>query len=49
MEAKLGGMDVSEAKRLRTLEGEKTKPKRLLAETILDNTALKDLLGNKKW
>jgi putative transposase len=41
MEAKLGGMDVSEAKRLRTLEDEKTKPKRLLAE--------KDLLGNKKW
>ena len=46
--AKFGGMDVSEAKRLRTLEDENTKLKRLLAEAMLDNTALKDLLG-KKW
>ena len=46
--AKFGGMDVSEAKRLRTVEDENTKLKRLLAEAMLDNTALKDLLG-KKW
>ena len=46
--AKHGGMDVSEAKRLRALEDENTKLKRLLAEAMLDNTALKDLLG-KKW
>ena len=46
--AKFGGMDVSEAKRLRALEDENTKLKRLLAEAMLDNTALKDLLG-KKW
>ena len=43
--AKFGGMDVSEAKRLGTLEDENTKLKRLLAEAMLDNTALKDLLG----
>lgn len=46
--ARFGGMDVSEAKRLRTLEDEKTKLKRLLAGAMLDNAALKDLLG-KKW
>jgi putative transposase len=46
--AKFGGMDVSEAKRLKALEDENAKLKRLLAETMLDNVALKDLLG-KKW
>ncbi|MBB4524822.1 transposase [Rhizobium leguminosarum] len=46
--AKFGGMDVSEAKRLKTLEDENTKLKRLLADAMLDNAALKDLLG-KKW
>ena len=46
--AKFGGMDVSEAKRLRTLEDENAKLKRLLADAMLDNAALKDLLG-KKW
>ena len=46
--AKFGGMDVSEAKRLRALEEENAKLKRLLAETMLDNVALKDLL-TKKW
>ena len=47
--AKFGGMDVSEARRrLRTLEDENTKLKRLLADAMLDNSALKDLLG-KKW
>ena len=46
--AKFGGMDVSEARRLRALEDENAKLKRLLAEAMLDNVALKDLLG-KKW
>jgi len=46
--AKSGGMDVSEAKRLRTLEDENTRLKRLLADAMLDNAALKDLPG-KKW
>jgi putative transposase len=46
--AKFGGMDVSEAKRLRSLEEENAKLKRLLADAMLDNVALKDLLG-KKW
>ncbi|MBB3216885.1 putative transposase [Ochrobactrum sp. RC6B] len=46
--AKFGGMDVSEAKRLKTLEDKNTKLKRLLADAMLDNAALKDLLG-KKW
>ena len=46
--AKFGGMDVSEAKRLRSLQDENAKLKRLLADAMLDNVALKDLLG-KKW
>ena len=46
--AKYGGMDVSEAKRLRGLEDENARLKRLLADAMLDNAALKDLLG-KKW
>jgi putative transposase len=46
--SKYGGMDVSEAKRLRGLEEENAKLKRLLADAMLDNAALKDLLG-KKW
>ena len=46
--AKFGGMDVSEAKKLRGLEEENAKLKRLLADAMLDNVALKDLLG-KKW
>ncbi len=41
--AKYGGLDVSEAKRLRGLEAENAKLKRLLAEAMLDNAALKDL------
>jgi putative transposase len=45
---KFGGMDVSEARRLRTLEDENAKLKRMLADAMLDNVALKDLLG-KKW
>jgi putative transposase len=46
--AKFAGMGVSEAKRLKALEEENNKLKRLLADAMLDNTALKDLLG-KKW
>jgi putative transposase len=46
--SKFGGMDVSEAKRLKQLEGENAKLKRLLADAMLDNSALKDLLS-KKW
>ena len=46
--AKYGGMDVSEAKRLRSLEEENRKLKKLLAETMLDQAALKELLS-KKW
>jgi putative transposase len=43
--AKYGGMDVSKAKRLRQLEEENAKLKRLLTDAMLDNAALKDLLG----
>ena len=43
--AKYGGLEVSEAKRLRSLEDENAKLKRLLADTMLDNVVLKDLLG----
>ena len=43
--SKFAGMDVSDAKRLRELEGENAKLKKLLAETMLDNAALKDLLS----
>jgi putative transposase len=46
--SKYGGMDVSEAKRLKALEEENTKLKKLLADAMLDNAALKDLLS-KKW
>ena len=46
--AKYWGLEVSEAKRLRTLEDENGRLKRMLAEAMLDNAALKDLLG-KKW
>lgn len=46
--AKFGGLDVSEAKRLKALEDENARLKRMLADSMLDNAALKDLLG-KKW
>jgi putative transposase len=45
--AKFGGMDVSEAKRLKQLEDENAKLKRLLADAMLDNAALKDLVTKK--
>jgi putative transposase len=47
-ESRFGGMSVSEAKRARELESEKAKLKKLLAEAMLDNAALKDLLS-KNW
>jgi putative transposase len=46
--AKFGGMDVSEARRLRALEDENAKLKKLLAEAMLDNAMLKDI-ASKKW
>ena len=46
--SKYGGMEVSEARRLSALETENAKLKKLLADAMLDNAALKDLLG-KKW
>ena len=46
--AKYGGLEVSEAKRLRSLEDENAKLKKLLAESMLDAAALRELLS-KKW
>ncbi len=46
--AKLGGLDISDARRLKGLEDENGRLKRMLADAMLDNAALKDLLG-KKW
>ena len=46
--AQFGGMNISEAQRLRTLENENRKLKRWVAHYALDNIALKDLLS-KKW
>jgi len=46
--AKFGGLDVSDAKRLKALEDENAKLKKLLAETMLDNAILKDI-NSRKW
>jgi len=46
--AKFGGLEVSEAKRLRTLEEENGKLKKLLAEAMLDIAVLKDI-SSKEW
>ena len=46
--AKFGGMTVSDAQRLKALEAENGKLQRLLAEAMLDNAALKDVIG-RKW
>ena len=46
--AKYGGLDVTEARRLRTLEAENAKLKKLLAEAMLDNAMLKEI-ASKKW
>jgi putative transposase len=46
--AKYGGLDVSDAKRLKAMADENAKLKRLLADAMLDNVGLKELLS-KKW
>lgn len=46
--SKYGGMDVSEVKRLKELEAENAKMKKLLAETMLEKTALEDVVS-RKW
>jgi putative transposase len=46
--AKYGGMDVSDARKLKALEDENAKLKKLLAEAMLDNAMLKDI-ASKKW
>ena len=46
--AKYGGMEVSDVKRLKELEDEHARLKRLLAESLLDQAALQDLLS-RKW
>ncbi len=46
--SKYGGMDVSDARRLKVLEDENRKLKKLLAETMLDIAMLKEL-NSKKW
>ena len=46
--AKYGGMDVSEARRLKVLEDENARLKKLLADAMLDNAMLKEV-ASKKW
>ena len=46
--AKFGGMDVSDARKLRALEDENRELKKLLAEAMLDNAMLKEI-SSKKW
>lgn len=46
--AKFGGMEVSDARKLKALEAENAKLKKLLAEAMLDNAILKDVTS-KKW
>lgn len=46
--SKYGGLEVSEAKRMKGLESENARLKKLLADAMLDNAALKDVLA-KKW
>jgi putative transposase len=45
--SKYGGLEVSDARRLKELESENAKLKRLLADAMLDQAALKDLLSKK--
>jgi len=47
--AKFGGMDVSEAKRLKALEDENAKLKKLLADQMLEAAALRELLAKNVW
>lgn len=46
--AKYGGLQVSEAKRLRAIEDENRRLKKLVADLVLDNAMLKDVVG-RKW
>ncbi len=46
--AKYGGLEISEARRLKALEDENARLKRLLADAMLDNAALKEIAG-KNW
>jgi len=46
--SKFGGMDVSDARKLKALEDENAKLKKLLAEQMLDNAMLKDV-ASRKW
>ena len=46
--ARFGGLEVSDARRLRALEDENAKLKKLLAEAMLDNAILKDV-ASRKW
>lgn len=46
--AKYGGMEVSDARRLKSLEDENARLKKLLAEQMLDNAILRDV-ASKKW
>jgi len=46
--SKYGGMDVSDARKLKSLEAENARLKKLLADQMLDNAALKELLS-KEW
>ena len=46
--ARFGGMDVSDARKLKAVEDENAKLKKLLADAMLDNLMLKDL-NSKKW
>ena len=47
--SKYGGMEVSEAKRLKQLEDENAKLKRLLAEQMMDVATLREMLGKNVW
>jgi putative transposase len=47
--AKFGGMDVSDARKLRALEDENAKLKKLLAEQMLDNAMLRDVNSKNVW
>ena len=47
--SKFGGMDASELKRIRELEEENTKLKRMYADVSLENMAMKDLFSKKGW
>jgi putative transposase len=49
LKAKYGGMELSDANRLKQLDAKNAKLKRLVADVMLDNVVLKHLLGSKPW